>query len=339
MMHRILLGVFLGLSTLAVAPGCGGSDSNGAGGSAASTASPGVGEHQEKLITAATGGTVEGTGVSLAIPAGALSADTTITVDIKSKSGYADSDNIAVNVFELGPNGTQFAVPVPLTLDLYDAKAPSGKVAKIAYYDGSAWKALPDSVVSGGKITATTTHFTAFTVVWENGQQTGGGCASLAFTPCGGDLTGTWKFAAGCADVPPVDPTDGKCPEATTATAVDFSGTITFNADNTYAVDMSQSSSRTITLPASCVDALGGASACTSEGGTIDGSGACAVTESDTPKTTSETGSYTTSDNTFTTTSAGGSPDNPLSYCVTGATLKAMDSSNGTTVIYTATKQ
>lgn len=335
-MHRILFGVLLVLSTLGVVPGC---DDGGAG---AGSPSPGVGEHQEKQITAATGGTVSATGVALAIPPGALSADTTITVDIKSKSDYADSGSIAVNVFEFGPTGTQFALPVPLTLDLYDATAPNGKVAKVAYFDGSAWQVLPDSVVSGGKISATTTHFTAFTVVWDNGEQTGDACGDGEFTPCGGDITGTWSFTGACVDASQadVDPTNGQCPETVLTVTLDATGTLTFNADKTYTIDTTEFATHIKTLPASCADAFGGSAGCADDfDGTMDGNGACVYTKVDKPGSKKKSGSYTTTGTSFTTTETGGSPDSPITYCVTGNTLKAMVTASNGAITYSAARQ
>ena len=250
--------MFLRVLSVAVAPGCSSSSSS----SPTSSPPPGVGERTATPITAASGGQVTGTGVTLDIPAGALAADTTITIDIKDKSKYADSGNIAVNVFEFGPDGTTFSAPVPITLDLYGKTPPSGKEAKIAYYDGSTWQTMPDSAVgSDGKVTATTTHFTPFTVVWVAGQQTGGGCASLDFTPCGGDVTGSWTFTAACVDLGPGsgDPTKGSCPTATGSATVDFTGTATFNSDMTYSINTNTTVSVTYTLPASCVkDCNGG---------------------------------------------------------------------------------
>lgn len=326
----------------AAASGCGSSDSD-SGGHAAATSFPGVGEHDSVAITAATGGTVSGTGVSLAIPPGALSADTTITVDIKSPSSYADTDTIAVNVFDFGPNGTTFTTPVALTLDLQGQAVPAGKVANLAYFDvaASAWKVLDGSTVANGKVTANTTHFTAFTIVWSPaGGQSAGGCASLDFTPCGGDLTGTWSFSAGCYDLPPGagDPTGGKCPQATVSATVDLSGSVTFNADATYSVDSTTSADISIDVPASCLSANN--VSCSQLSGTDDGSGGCELHQTQPAENDHESGTYTTSGTQFITTETGDTPDDPIEYCVTGNTLRARGTdSDGNTTIYIATKQ
>src|SRR4051794_14564998 len=67
---------------MAAVPGCG---DDSTGGSSA-------GSHVEALISAKNGGTIKASGVSATIPAGALAKDTTITVDIKDKSGFKDAD-------------------------------------------------------------------------------------------------------------------------------------------------------------------------------------------------------------------------------------------------------
>lgn len=339
--------LFLGLALVGAAPiaACSSSDS-GQNNSPGAKSFPGVGEHQSVAITAATGGTVKGTGVSLDIPAGALSADTTITLDIKDPSGYAGADAIAVNVFDFGPNGTTFTTPVPLTIDLQGQAVPAGKVANLAFYDTtkSAWTVLDGSTVANGKVTANTTHFTAFTIVWSAGAgQTGGGCASLDFTPCGGDLTGTWTFSAACLDLPPGqgDPTGGKCPQATAAVTIDMSGTITFAAGGTYDVTGTTSASMSFSVPASCMTSLG-ISSCSqlNPDATDDGSGGCKMTQAEDPSSNTESGTYTTSNNQLTTTETGETPDDPMEYCVTGNTLKAKGTdTDGNMHIYVATKQ
>lgn len=332
MKTRVVWAFVLGIALVAPSPGCSSSDS---GGTNAPRAYPGVGEHTEKTVTAAAGGVVSGTGVSLSFPAGALSADTTITIDIKDPSGYPDASNIAANVFELGPSGATFLQPVPLTLSLNGQTPPSGSKATIAYLDGSSWKPLDDSVASGGSVTATTTHFSSFTVVWVAGQQNAGGCASMSFSPCGGDLTGTWSFSAACVDFAPnFDPSKGQCPGSSGSASVDMSGTATFNADMTYSVIWNRTLHATITFPAGCsVPCSQVDSAAVS-----DGAGGCKIDKSESG---ADSGTYSVSANTFTLTKTGDTPDPPTEYCVTGTTLTARPAPdhNGNQFMFTATKQ
>lgn len=333
----IVISSVLALVTLGT-EGCSSSSSG------TSTAPAGVGEHKSVDIKAAEGGTLTATGGSINVPPGALAADTTITVDVKDKSAYANSSDVAVNVFDFGPNGTKFLKPVSMTIDLQGVAVPSGKTAKIAYYDGSAWKTLDDSQVAGGKVTATTTHFTPFTVVFSGGTQTSGSCGG-AFTACGGDLTGTWTFSAACANVPPtaLNAPWSTCPTATISATIDMQGSITFNADKTYTV--SDTMNRTIdgTLPKTC---LGSGQTCqsiidASKGDTATDTGTdCKVTGTSKESTPNETGTWTTSGTTFTTTKTGGSGSTSIAYCVTGNTLVAQQQGDkGVTIQYTATKK
>ncbi|HVY46914.1 MAG TPA: hypothetical protein VHB21_13595 [Minicystis sp.] len=338
-MKRLLsVGGFLLLLSAAALPGCGGGGSSGGGGDGGGTTV--AGEHDEALISAAKGGTIHGTGVSATIPPGALAKDTTITIDVKDKSTYPDAGSIAVDVYDFGPNGTQFSKPVSMTIDLGGATPPKGKTPVIAYFDGKAWQPLAGSTLAGGKVTATTTHFTPFTIVWSNGVQTGGGCGPLEFTPCGGDLVGTWTFSAACVDLGPAssDPTGGKCPQATTTATIDFTGSVTFTAGGMFNEMDTTSLDIVYDLPASCVSQLGGS--CSNVGGTDDGMGGCDVEQMQAPKSSSSSGTYTTSGTQFTTTNTGSTTGTTLDYCVTGTTLEARElDQNGNTIIYHATKQ
>lgn len=156
--------------------GCsGGGDTTGKGGNT-STAT-GTGSYTQKV--GAVGGTFTAPGATVVIPAGALAADTTLTLTVSDKAGQPNADTIAASIFDFGPNGTKFLKPVTMTLD-FTGTAPSSDVAKIAYLEAGAWVPLTDSAASGGKVTATTTHFTPFTVVWSSGGQVSGGCTALA---------------------------------------------------------------------------------------------------------------------------------------------------------------
>jgi hypothetical protein len=143
----------VGASTPDAAGTAGGGDT----GSAASTTSTN--------IKAAAGGTVMAAGLTVAIPAGALAADTDITVAISDGASLPAATTLVSKVFELGPTGTTFLKPVTLTLDFDAAKLVAPKVAAIAFLQAGAWVALADSSTTGAKVSATTTHFTPFAVV------------------------------------------------------------------------------------------------------------------------------------------------------------------------------
>lgn len=163
-------------------------------------------------LKAAEGGTVTAAGLKVTIPAGALAADTAITVTVSDKATAPDAANVVSSVFTLGPDGTQFSTPVSLVMDFDGAAAPSGKKLVIAVLQGGAWQALADSAVSGTQVTATTTHFSQFAIVWVDGQAVVSGCSAIPFTACGGDPSGLWTIVAVCHDEPVGAPKFASCP-------------------------------------------------------------------------------------------------------------------------------
>ena len=109
----------------------------------------------------AAGGTLEGPdGVRVEIPAGALSADTVITVR-RSGAGApplpagAASSPTPLAVYELTPHGQTFAVPV--TLSMPSPVAPNGPAVFMAEPE-SAWE-LVQGEPAGGRVAWTTLHF------------------------------------------------------------------------------------------------------------------------------------------------------------------------------------
>jgi hypothetical protein len=335
-LSHIVVASVVGLVAAVGAGGCSSSSSD------TPAAPAGVGEHKSVDIKAAEGGTVAVTGGSIDIPPGALAADTTITVDVKDKSAFPNAADVAVNVFDYGPNGTKFLKPVAMSIDLQGVAVPDGKTAKIAYYDGSAWKSLDDSKVVNGKVTATTTHFTPFTVVFSGGTQTGGSCGQ--FNACGGDLTGTWTYTVGCATIPTsaLGAPWSTCATASVTATVDLNGTITFNADNTYALNANIKLSRNGTLPKSC---LGAGQTCQSlikpqNGESVVDTGTECQVSAPSNSNGTETGTWATSGTNLTATKTGSSPGAPSPYCVNGNTLtvEAAIGSQGAKIQYTATK-
>jgi hypothetical protein len=213
-----------------------------------------------KLISASKGGEVATEGASLDIPAGALGEDTEVTVEVVEKDGLADEENIASDVYDFGPDGTTFEKPVTLTIDFDASATPDGMTAVMAFLDGDAWEPLADSEVSGDMVTATTTHFTLFAIVWtaDGGMQTEGMCEDT-FEPCGGDIVGDWEISLGCITFPPAllgGATDGpleNCMGASVVADADITGTVTFGADGMFSAETEFTSDVTITLPKSCL--------------------------------------------------------------------------------------
>ncbi len=110
-----------------------------------------------------------------------------------------------------------------------------------------------------------------------------GSGACQNFTPCGGDVLGTWRVESLCLDAFPN--TFASCPQATTTVSLQ-NGVLTFNSDGTY-VPSGTSVTRT-TLPAACA-AECAAGACTAS---ADGGCVCeaAVAVNETPLAWSATG-------------------------------------------------
>jgi hypothetical protein len=273
-------------------------------------------------ITASEGGTVEVDGAKLDIPAGALSEDTEITVQEISKAGLPDAANIASTVYELGPDGTQFATPVTLSFAFDPSSTPEGKEAVLAWLDGDAWSALTDSQVDGETVAATTRHFSVFAVIWKSTGQVGGTCDDLDFEPCGGDLVGLWEITIGCANLA-ADATDPlpSCDGDSVSLSVDLTGAIELNADMSYTSTNDVVQETTAILPKSC---LMGAScdqiADEGEPPFEDTGDACERTTTGATANT-ETGTYVVDGNTVTLTEEGQEPQAADEYCVQGNML------------------
>jgi hypothetical protein len=321
----VALGIGLALA------GCESDDSEGNGGGGGGGGST-LDQPLAVPVTAAEGGTITAGTAKLVIPAGALAEDTTITVEEVATSGFAGKENIAAAVLEFGPDGLTFSQPVQMEMAFDASKAPEGSVAKLAWYDGSKWVELEDSAVSGGKVTATTTHFTPFTVVWVSGQgQVGGSCDSLAYAPCGGNLEGTWEYTLGCIDYHPTEELMPECEGVELSAELDIEGTITFNANATYSRTGSQTMTITIRVPKSC---LPPAASCTMLEAEDDGD-FCKMVQVDEEPLDTEDGTYSTDGSTLTVDDS----DSAMTYCVDGGELMVEVGDDDFTGIYKATKQ
>jgi Regulator of Chromosome Condensation (RCC1) repeat protein len=112
-----------------------------------------------------TGGSVTTADGSAALdfPPSALAQSTAITVS--ATTGQSD---FAPTV-DLGPNGTQFTVPVRLTLPYEPARLPPGaRPADLAIYtyDGTGWMEVPNGFVdeANATVSAPISHFSVYTV-------------------------------------------------------------------------------------------------------------------------------------------------------------------------------
>ena len=307
-------------------------------------------------VSAATGGTVSDPSgkATLAIPPGALDKDTDITLKVSPAANGAAGD-----VLDFGPDGLKFLKPATLTMKTDGVTVPNGKTAVIAVYEGGAWKAIDGSKLAGNVVTGDVAHFTQYTFIFVDGQVTvvpPANCAeAAAFTPCGGDPTGKWKFGNLCLDpkttVP--DPFKGTCPQYQASVDFTSDGTITFTGTATSGTFTTTDSTATLsyayTFPLTCAQAMydSGAITCQQLSGQkagdpqcVDaGGGNCKCSASGTNQSAGNTKNYTTSGNIFTETDSQGNTKSG-EYCVKGNVLYYKeDKDGGTGLIYSLIKQ
>lgn len=335
------------------AAGCG--DSGGEAGDLGGGADAGGGGASEapveETITADEGGRVqtEGGGAEVEIPAGALAEDTEITIDVVPAKGQPDADRIIAPVYDFGPDGATFETPVTLRIELDQSKVPDGMKPVMAWLDEDKgeWQPLADSAVEGGAVTASTDHFTLFTIIVTSAGQTAGSCDDIAFEPCGGDIVGSWAFTLGCGDLPAdflgPDSPFAMCDGFSAALAIDLEGTITFEEGGSYSMDQTVDVSVVMSVPKTCLmnmpcDALG------DDPPAVDKGETCELTQAST-QANMESGSFEVAGDTFTTTHVDSetmeeTTSDPVEYCVSGDTLlaRAPDDMGGQ-IIFQATRQ
>jgi hypothetical protein len=167
------------------------------------------------------------------------------------------------------------------------------------------------------------------------------GCGSsgpscpATFTPCGGDIVGTWTYEAACGANPQLSMA---CPTATSNLGTSTTGTIAFTAGGTFTETVTVHDSGTVTFPVACLtgitscaqlDASNNASGLSivSSGcaGTVTESCTCTIVESG---TATLTGTYTTAGNDVTLTVAGNPAGTPSPYCATASQLDLAEGSS-----------
>ena len=114
-----------------------------------------------------SGGTVtDESGASVSIPAGALSSETPITVDVVEGSDLpklADGVTAVGPFVELTPHGTQFTVSVTVTLP-YISTSTSLSVISIEDENDATWEEITGSSFDDGTATVELDHFSFLTV-------------------------------------------------------------------------------------------------------------------------------------------------------------------------------
>jgi hypothetical protein len=119
------------------------------------------------------GSVAAGDGASVSIPSGALTASTPITVSTSS----APSPDGTVEVgtpYLFGPEGTQFAQPVTVTLAFDASLLPMGATtADVVVYTAPAnttdYQELATTLTDSGHVAAQTTHFSIFVAAVKKG--------------------------------------------------------------------------------------------------------------------------------------------------------------------------
>jgi hypothetical protein len=154
----------------------------------------------------------------------------------------------------------------------------------------------------------------------------GGGNGSCGGGACGGNLVGTWTITNICSASP--SSSTGTCATSTDTSRLKETGTITFNADQTYAVNVTIGGSVNETIPTTCLGLT-----CDQEGAllsqsTLYSSAICTTVGANCScqlvyagQTLAETGTYVTSGTSVTITTTGSSSGSTDNYCVIGSTM------------------
>lgn len=114
--------------------------------------------HAERYIRASEGGVVEIYGFRVEIPAGALPADTLVTIDLPT-----DATEAGKVLAEFGPHGIQFSKPVVITFPLEGVILPDGPIEVRRGEETGTWTSLGGSASADGKsFSSTTPHFSPY---------------------------------------------------------------------------------------------------------------------------------------------------------------------------------
>jgi hypothetical protein len=278
-------------------------------------------------IVAAAGGTVVLGDATLEVPPGALAADTTITVSALAAASLPEADTISGDGYDFGPDGLQFLIPATLAIDL-GAPAATDEVYVVSQLDATAgsWVDLVTTTV-GTVASAPVEHFSTLAARFLSEDPGDGSCP---FTPCGGDVLGSYTLGGRC-DPFPIHPYDDDCPTATAQALFDFEDSVlNFHATGYYDTFTIETVTTTVVLPTECVasmalancgDADADGFACTGEV-----PAPCTCTNVVGPATSYETGIWD-SDGYGVTLDDLMDPAPPVTYdyCVVGGVLELQD--------------
>ena len=323
-----------------MAGGAGGTAGGGGGGSGTMMASA--------MIGAMAGGTLSLGTASLLVPAGALPADKLLTITSQApEAGLPGRDTIVGSVYDLGPSGTTFTVPVALTLPL-PGGLPAGKKAVVATLDPDAGQWFPvSSTVDGEKVRGLISHFSRFALLLLPASTL---CPFAG--ACGGSLDGTWKYSASCLRAEESDAAPcGAAPPVRLRQEYQVGGTVTIGQGR-FTVDQSIVVSATLFYTPACLAEYRNAGMATADcatlqeawrkqnamapwvcAGTVEQGCSCLLVRSAAQKAA---GTVTVSGQQATFTVDGKPPGQPSDFCVKGNTLTTRDADGS---VYTAVKQ
>ncbi len=228
------------------------------GGGEPITPDPDEGTTTRLTIVATEGGVVATPSgkASVQIPAGALAADTEISIEVLAKDSATEA-----NVYDFGPDGTQFAQDVTISLD-FEGSAGAEQKAVLAYFDEDAgeWVEIPGSGLANGKVSGAVNHFTRFSIIFVEDQAIlVSDCAEIftGWQACGGDPVGSWTLKDICFENTPVGELPGiseVCPDARIDVEFTWDGSVDIQSGGTVVLDLrSQTMTATYVIPVSCL--------------------------------------------------------------------------------------
>lgn len=150
-----------------------------------SDSSSGTDSSASSVITVtAAGGVFNVGGATLDVPAGAVSADKAITLELRAGAptgtGLAGF-TLITDVLVATPHGTTFAKPVTIDLPLKGAVTGAPEVRYVADDADTTWESLASASVVSGRLRFTTTHFSGMVGVVP-GQGSDGGTDGAVVT-------------------------------------------------------------------------------------------------------------------------------------------------------------
>ena len=113
-------------------------------------------------------------GVRVEVPAGALEADTTITVNqVVSEPQIPETADKVSKIISLKPNGIVFNVPATITIPYDDTNVSDESTLQVYAYNGLSWEGVTfkSRDINANTITALTAHFSDFGVLEPKNQE------------------------------------------------------------------------------------------------------------------------------------------------------------------------